>query len=73
MGNNVLVFAEQRNSNLKKVAFEMLGLGKQLADGLGGSLEAVLLGSGLAGMADTLAQYGASKVYVADDPSLAFY
>jgi electron transfer flavoprotein alpha subunit len=73
MGNNVLVFAEQRNSNLKKVAFEMLGMGKQLADGLGGSVEAVLLGSDLGGLPDTLAQYGATKVYVADDPSLALY
>jgi electron transfer flavoprotein alpha subunit len=73
MGNNVLVFAEQRNGSLKKVAFEMLGIGKQLADSLGGGVEAVLLGSNVTGLADMLAQYGATKVYVCDDPSLALY
>jgi electron transfer flavoprotein alpha subunit len=73
MGNNILVFAEQRNGALKKVALEMLGLGGQLAAGLGGTVEAALLGSGLGGLADTLAQYGAAKVYVADDPALANY
>ena len=73
MSNNILVFAEQRNGTLKKVAFEMLGLGSELAAGLGGTVEAALLGSGLGGLADTLAQYGAAKVYVADDPTLANY
>ena len=70
---NILVFAEQRNGVLKKVAFEMLGLGSQLAAGLGGTVEAALLGSGLGGLPDTLAQYGAVKVYVADDQALANY
>ncbi|MGD2205908.1 MAG: electron transfer flavoprotein subunit alpha/FixB family protein [Anaerolineae bacterium] len=73
MGNNVLVFAEQRDGALKKVAFEMLGTGAELAAQLGGNVEAVLLGSGLDGLPDTLAQYGATKVYVADDDSLANY
>ena len=73
MGNNVLVIAEQRDGILKKVAFEMLGVGAELAAALGGSVEAALLGSGLDGLPDTLAQYGATKVYVADGDSLASY
>jgi electron transfer flavoprotein alpha subunit len=73
MGNNVLVIAEQRDGILKKVAFEMLGVGAELAAALGGSVEAALLGSGLDGLPDTLAQYGATRVYVADDDSLASY
>jgi electron transfer flavoprotein alpha subunit len=73
MGNNVLVIAEQRDGVLKKVAFEMLGTGAELATALGGSVEAALLGSGLGDLADTLAQYGATKVYVADDATLATY
>ena len=73
MGNNVLVIAEQRDGVLKKVAFEMLGVGAQLAAALGGQVEAALLGAGQAGLPDTLAQYGAAKVYVADDESLAAY
>jgi electron transfer flavoprotein alpha subunit len=73
MGNNVLVFAEQRDGVLKKVAFEMLTAGAELAGQLGGSVEAVLLGSGLGELPQTLAQYGAAKVYVADDPALQPY
>jgi electron transfer flavoprotein alpha subunit len=73
MTNNILVFAEQRDGNVKKVAYEMLGAGAELATTLGGAVEAVLLGSGLDGLADVLAQYGAAKVYVADDPALATY
>ncbi len=73
MGNNVLVIAEQRDGVLKKVAFEMLGVGAELAAALGGSVEAVLLGAELGDLPNTLAQYGAAKVYVADDDSLAVY
>jgi electron transfer flavoprotein alpha subunit len=73
MGNNVLVIAEQRDGVLKKVAFEMLGVGAELAAALGGSVEAALLGAGLGNLPDVLAQYGATKVYVADDPALATY
>jgi electron transfer flavoprotein alpha subunit len=73
MGNNVLIVAEQRDGALKKVAFEMLGVGSELAAALSGSVEAVLLGSGLGEMPGSLAQHGASKVYVADDPALAIY
>ncbi len=73
MGNNVLVFAEQRDGALKKVAFEMLNAGAELAGQLGGKVEAVLLGSGLGGLPEMLAQYGATKVYVADDPALQPY
>jgi electron transfer flavoprotein alpha subunit len=73
MGNNVLVVAEQRDGILKKVAFEMLGAGAELAAALGGNVEAVLLGAGLGEMPDALAEYGATKVYVADDESLATY
>ena len=73
MGNNVLVIAEQRDGVLKKVAFEMLGIGAELAAALGGSVEAALLGSGLGDLPADLAQYGATKVYVADSPDLAQY
>jgi electron transfer flavoprotein alpha subunit len=73
MGNNVMVIAEQRDGVLKKVAFEMLGVGAELAAALGGNVEAALLGAGLGNLPDVLAQYGATKVYVADDPALATY
>ena len=73
MANNVLVIAEQRDGVLKKAAFEMLGAGVELAAALGGQVEAALLGSGLGDLPNALAQYGATKVYVADDEGLAAY
>jgi len=73
MGNKVLVVAEQRDGVLKKAAFEMLGVGAELAAGLGGSVEAAVLGTNLGSLPDSLAEAGATKVYVADDPALAIY
>jgi electron transfer flavoprotein alpha subunit len=73
MSNNVLVIAEQRGGALKKVSLEMLGEASRIAGALGGQAEAVVLGSGVTGLAETLAQYGAHKVYVGDDPVLAQY
>ena len=73
MGYNVLVIAEQRDGVLKKVAFEMLGAGADLAAALGGQVEAALLGSGVGELATPLAQCGATKVYLADDEELAGY
>ena len=73
MGNNVLVIAEQRDGVLKKVALEMLGIGAELAAALGGSVEAALLGSELGDLPDSLAQHGATKVYLADDDELAAF
>jgi electron transfer flavoprotein alpha subunit len=75
MPGNVLVVAEHRDSDLKKVTFEMLGEGTRIAAKmeLGGVVEAALLGSGVGGVADALAHYGATRVYLADDPSLGRY
>lgn len=44
-----------------------------MADQLGGELGALLLGQGVASMAASLGQYGADKVYLADDARLANY
>ena len=73
MANNVLVLAEQRDGVLKKAAFEMLGVASELATALGGTAQAALLGHGLTGLPETLAQYGATTVYVADDEGLDRY
>jgi electron transfer flavoprotein alpha subunit len=73
MGNNVLVITEQRDGILKKVAFEMLGAGTELASALGGAAEAALVGSEVGDLPQALAQHGATKVFVADHDSLATY
>ncbi|MEY7999766.1 electron transfer flavoprotein subunit alpha/FixB family protein [Clostridium sp. Mt-5] len=69
----VWVFAEQRDGNLQKVALELLGKGRELADKLGVELTAVLLGSQIDNIAKELIAYGADKVLYADSPLLKHY
>ncbi len=69
----VFVFAQQVDNVLDGVAFELLGKGKELAKDLNTEVTAVLIGSGVKGLADQLAEYGADKVIVVDDPELKDY
>jgi electron transfer flavoprotein alpha subunit len=69
----VFVFAQQVDNVLDGVAFELLGKGKDLAKDLNTDVTAVLIGSGVKNLADQLAEYGADKVIVVDDPELKEY
>ena len=51
----------------------MIGKGKDLAKDLNTEVTAVLIGSGVKGLADELAAYGADRVIVVDDPELKDY
>lgn len=66
----VWVFAEQRDGELQKIALQLLGEGRRIADKLGEELTAVLLGDKTDHMAAELAAYGADKVIVAEHPLL---
>jgi electron transfer flavoprotein alpha subunit len=55
------------------VSFETVSEGRRVADGLGTELTAVVLGSGIDGLAEELKKYGPDKILVADDPALADY
>lgn len=67
------VVAEQRGGRLQEVAFELLGKGRDLADQLGVSLGAVLLGHGVGDCVAPLFEHGADRVYVVDHPALDAY
>ena len=69
----VFVFAQQVDNVLDGVAFELLGKGKELAKDLNTEVTAVLIGSGVKGLADQLAEFGADRVIVVDDPQLKDY
>ena len=69
----VYVFAQQVDNEISSIAFELLGKAKDLAKDLDADVTAVLLGSGIKGLADQLAEYGADKVIVVDDPELKDY
>lgn len=69
----VYVFAQQVDNELSGIAFELLGKAKELAKDLNTDVTAMLLGSGVKGLVDQLAEYGADKVIVVDDPELKDY
>ena len=70
----VFVFAQQVDNELSGIAFELLGEAGRLAANLEEkTVTAVLLGSNVKGLADQLAEYGADRVIVVDDPALETY
>ena len=69
----VYVFAQQVDNVINSIAFELIGKGKDLAEALGTEVTAVLVGSNVENLADELAEYGADKVIVVDDPELREY
>ena len=69
----VFVFAQQVDNVISNIAYELIGKGKELAKDLGVEVTAVLVGSDIKGLADQLAEYGADKVIVVDDPELKEY
>ena len=69
----VAIFAQQVDNKLSSIAFELIGKAHELAADLGTEVTAVVLGSGIANLADELGEYGADKVVVIDDPALETY
>jgi len=68
--SGLMVFAEQNESVIHPVTFELLGKGRELADRLGVDLSAVLLGYGVEDEAFNLIRHGADRVYLFEDRSL---
>ena len=64
MANSIFVIAETFKGKIEDITFEMLGKAREL----GGEVVAVLLGSGIKGLAGSL---GADKVLYVDSPALA--
>ena len=69
----VWVFAEQREGRLSRVSLELLGKAQELAAVLHQEVCALLLGYKVAHLSDTLINYGAEKVYLAEHSHLKDY
>ncbi len=69
----VYVFAQQVDNQISGISFELLGKARELAGDLKETVTAVLLGHNVKDLADQLAEYGADKVIVVDDPELEVY
>jgi len=73
MTKEVWILAEQKEGKLKKITFELLGIGKKLAEKIGGSLSVLLLGYQIEKLAGELDGYGARKIFVLDSEALKNY
>ena len=69
MSNKVLVLAEAREGSLRNVSFEAIAAGKKI----GGEVVSVLIGDGVAGVANELIAYGADRVVTVEHPHLKAY
>ena len=69
----ILAFAEQRNGQFKKTAFEIVKAAKIIADQLNAEVVAVVVGNSIASIAAQLGGYGASKVIAVEDARLELY
>jgi electron transfer flavoprotein alpha subunit len=73
MAESVLVFAEQQAGKAGRPTWEAMAAGQQLAQQLGGSASAVLLGHNVAPLASELAALELQEVLCVDSPLLADY
>lgn len=69
----VYIYAQQVDNEISSIAFELIGKAKELAADLGTDVTAVLLGHNVGNLVDSLAEYGADRVIVVDDPELETY
>ncbi|MEW5718118.1 MAG: electron transfer flavoprotein subunit alpha/FixB family protein [Chloroflexota bacterium] len=73
MANNILIVAEEREGTLRKVSYELVTVANEIAKGLGGAVEAVVIGNNVGACAESLAKTGVAKVYHADSPALTHF
>ncbi|MEY8757803.1 electron transfer flavoprotein subunit alpha/FixB family protein [Peribacillus frigoritolerans] len=71
MSKKVLVLGELRKGELRQVSFEAIAAAKTIADG--GEVVGLLLGSEVTSLANTMIQYGADRILVAEHPDLRDY
>jgi len=71
--SGIWVFAESRHGTIAPVTFELLGIGRTLAEERGVPLSAVLPGHDVERFSGQLIAAGADRVYLADDAALGQY
>jgi electron transfer flavoprotein alpha subunit len=73
MWKGVWVYVEQFEGTAHEVSWELLGVGRRLADDLGVGLSAFVFGENIKHLASEAFCYGADKVYMTDHSSLKLY
>jgi electron transfer flavoprotein alpha subunit len=70
-GKGILTFAETKEGKLTPVARETVGAARKLADEKSMGVSTVLIGDGIASLADDLIKIGADKIITCENPTLA--
>jgi electron transfer flavoprotein alpha subunit len=70
MSNPVLVYVDHFQGKPLGASWEAVGVGRALADQLGGGLAALVLGEGVEPIASQALAYGADEVLLGDSPAL---
>ena len=70
---NVGVLCEEKGGKLAPISAESLGIGRKLANDLGQSLVAIVVGEQVGEVAKDAIRYGADKVYVVDNAAFKNY
>lgn len=73
MAKGIWIIIEQNKLEIRKVSLELISQGRIIADKTGEPLVAVILGKGVAALAQKVTAYGADKVILIDDEKLADY
>ncbi|MDX1642758.1 MAG: electron transfer flavoprotein subunit alpha/FixB family protein [Thermoanaerobaculia bacterium] len=73
MANPVLVVLQQREGGLHRMSREAIAAGQSVAETLGGSVEAVLLGEGLDAAVEEVSAFALAKFHVVEHEALASY
>ncbi|MDY6843154.1 MAG: electron transfer flavoprotein subunit alpha/FixB family protein [Thermodesulfobacteriota bacterium] len=73
MAKGIMVYAEHKEGNLKKVTYEIITEARKLADEMGEELSAVIVGKDVSGLTDNFGSYGADKAFVVENDLLEQY
>jgi electron transfer flavoprotein alpha subunit len=73
MTNKVWVFVDQFKGQALPASWEVVAVGRKLADQMGSGVTAVIIGGSVEALANTAIHYGADQVILAEDASLEDY
>jgi electron transfer flavoprotein alpha subunit len=71
MQRDVVIVAEHRGNEIESVTYQMLGVGRELANGLGGELLALVTGHEVSSITEKLRDKDVDKIIVVDEPALS--
>ena len=73
MANEIWLFAETHNGELTAATKELITKARELAEGLGGQVAALVLSPQATEIANKVFGYGVPKAYIVEDPALEHY